>query len=141
VRDLDSRSEIHDLVVAFYREVVFDDLLAPVFGEVAEVDWSAHIPKLIDYWCRVLLNEPGYAGFMLGAHRHVHNLEPFRLEHFDRWYSLWAQTIDGRWVGSTAERAKRHAARIGASLAHHLLDIDWQPPPLPQPATVEGTTR
>mgnify|MGYP000346625624 CR=1 FL=1 len=36
--DLDSRSAIHDLVVRFYREVVFDDLLGPVFGEVAEVD-------------------------------------------------------------------------------------------------------
>ena len=47
--DLVSRADIHDLVVEFYREVVFDDLLAPFFGEVAEVDWSQHIPRLIDY--------------------------------------------------------------------------------------------
>ena len=60
--DLDSRTEIHDLVVAFYREVALDDLLGPVFGEVVEVDWSVHIPKLIDYWCRVLLREPCYDG-------------------------------------------------------------------------------
>ena len=141
MRDLDSRSQIHDLVVAFYREVVFDDLLAPVFGEVAEVDWSAHIPKLIDYWCRVLLGEAGYAGFILAAHRHVHDLEPFRLEHFDRWYTLWIDTIDGRWAGPTAERAKRHASRVGASLSHQLLGADWTPPSLPEPATVERTTR
>lgn len=49
-RDLDTRPQIHDLVVRFYREIVFDDLLGPVFDEVAEVDWSTHIPKLIDYW-------------------------------------------------------------------------------------------
>lgn len=49
---------------------MFDDLLAPVFTEVAEVDWSAHIPRLIDYWCRVLLGEPGYDGAILtGAAR------------------------------------------------------------------------
>jgi hypothetical protein len=46
-QDLDTRTQIHDLVVRFYREVVFDDLLGPVFADVAEVDWSVHIPKLI----------------------------------------------------------------------------------------------
>ena len=58
--DLDSRAKVHALVVDFYREVAFDDLLGPMFGEVAEVDWATHIPKLIDYWCRVLLGQPGY---------------------------------------------------------------------------------
>ena len=41
--DLARRADIHDLVVAFYREIVFDDLLAPVFDEVADVDWAVHI--------------------------------------------------------------------------------------------------
>jgi hemoglobin len=67
--DIETRSDVHDLVVAFYREIVFDDLLAPVFGEVAEVDWAMHIPKLIDYWCRVLLGQAGYSGAILAAHR------------------------------------------------------------------------
>jgi hypothetical protein len=31
--DLDTRTAVHDLVVAFYREIVFDDLLAPLFEE------------------------------------------------------------------------------------------------------------
>ena len=53
-------AKVHALVVDFYREVAFDDLLGPMFGEVAEVDWATHIPKLIDYWCRVLLGQPGY---------------------------------------------------------------------------------
>jgi hemoglobin len=128
-RDLDARAEIHDLVVAFYREVVFDDVLAPVFGEVAEVDWAAHIPKLIDYWCRVLLGEPGYEGAILSAHRHVHDIEPFRLEHFDRWFSLWVETIDQRWHGPMAESAIAHAARIGAVLARRLLGTEWRPAP------------
>jgi hemoglobin len=127
-RELDSRTEIHDLVVAFYREIVFDDLLGPVFGEVAEVDWSVHIPKLIDYWCRVLLRQPGYDGYILDAHRHVHGLEPLRTEHFDRWYTLWAETVDERWTGPIAEAAKLHAARTGAVLARRLLGVTWEAP-------------
>ncbi len=66
-RDLATRGQIHDLIVGFYREIVFDDLLGPVFGEVAEADWAVHIPKLVDYWCRVLLGHPGYRCYPLGT--------------------------------------------------------------------------
>lgn len=126
-QDLSSRAAIHDLVVAFYREVVFDELLEPVFGEVAEVDWAEHIPKLIDYWCRVLLGQPGYGGRILNAHRHVHDIDPLRVEHFDRWYALWVASIDARWHGPLAEQAKAHAAHIGGVLAHRIMDVDWDP--------------
>jgi hemoglobin len=137
--DLDSRARIHDLVVGFYREVVFDDLLAPVFVEVAEVDWSVHIPRLVDFWCRVLLGEPGYDGFVLGAHQQVHDITAFRPEHFDRWYRLWVETVDGRWQGPVAERAKAHAAHMAGVLARRLLGIDWTPA-LPT-STVAGGER
>ncbi len=60
--DLNSRGQVHDLVVGFYRELVMDDLLATIFEEVAEVDWAEHIPRLIDYWCRVLRHIPGPPG-------------------------------------------------------------------------------
>lgn len=136
--DLDHRSAIHDLVVHFYREIVFDDLLDPVFSEVAEVDWTVHIPNLIDYWCRVLLGQPGYAGAVIAAHRDVHDIEAFRLEHFDRWYSLWVSSVDAGWAGPVAERAKRHAARVATSLARQLLDTSWRPPEdvrVPDPLT------
>ena len=126
--DLDTRAKIHDVVVAFYREVVFDDLLAPVFGEVAEVDWSQHIPRLIDYWCRVLLGEVGYDGHVLGPHRHVHELEPLRPELFDRWFVLWAASVDSRWAGPGADRAKSHAARIAGALSRQILGDPWSPP-------------
>jgi len=126
--DLDSRAHIHDLVVRFYREIVFDDLLAPVFIEVAEVDWSDHIPKLIDFWCRVLLGEPGYNGFVLTAHQQVHDVAAFSPGLFDRWYQLFVESVDDGWRGPMAEQAKDHAARIAQTLARRLLDIEWHPP-------------
>ena len=137
--DLDGRGDIHDLVVHFYREIVFDEVLAPVFTELAEVDWTVHIPRLIDYWCRVLLRQPGYAGAVLGAHREVHDLGAFRLQHFDRWYSLWVRSIEGSWAGPLAEQAKRHAARVATALARQLLDTTWSPPaPVPVGISPEG---
>ncbi len=126
--DLDARSKVHDVVVDFYREVVVDDLLAPVFGEVAEVDWAVHIPNLIDYWCQVLLGERGYNGYILGPHQAVHDLSPFHVGLFDRWYLLWVDSIDTRWAGPFAERAKTHAARIAHVLSRKLIDEDWSVP-------------
>ncbi|MGH9208776.1 MAG: group III truncated hemoglobin [Acidimicrobiales bacterium] len=128
VEDVDCRRCIHDLVVAFYRELVFDDLLGPVFEEVAEVDWGRHIPLLIDYWCRVLLGHDGYRGTLLAAHRHIHSLEPLTADHFDRWYGLWVTTIDHRWAGPYADKAKNHAAKIAVTLAHRLSTLEWTPP-------------
>ena len=101
--DLDSRSQIHNAVVSFYRDLIMDDLLGPVFEEVAEVDWSTHIPLLIDYWCRVLLGHQNYQGTILGAHRRVHELQPLTADLFDRWYGLWMAT-DRPGVGRTVGR-------------------------------------
>jgi hemoglobin len=126
--DLSTRAAVHDLVVSFYRELVMDDLLAPVFEEVAEVDWATHIPLLIDYWCRILLGHEGYQGPLLAAHRHVHDRQALAAEHFDRWYRLWVITIDSRWSGPGAEKAKHHAAKVGATLARRLPAIEWGPP-------------
>jgi hemoglobin len=128
LHDLDSRTQIHDLVISFYRDVVADDLLGPVFTEVAEVDWAVHIPKLIDFWCRVLLGHPGYDGYILGAHQEVHHLQGFEAELFDRWYLLFVDTVDAGWSGPAAERAKDHAARIAGVLARRLLGIEWVAP-------------
>lgn len=126
--DLMSRADIHDLVVEFYREVVFDELLEPLFGGVAEIDWGQHIPKLIDYWCRILLRKGSYVGQVTAVHRHLHGLEPIRVEHCDRWYVLWASSVDARWAGPTADRAKTHAASLMAGMARHVFGLDWVPP-------------
>jgi hemoglobin len=134
--DLDTRTAVHDLVVAFYREIVFDDLLGPLFEEVAETDWAVHIPRLIDYWCRILLHERGYRGALLDAHREVHEREAFRDEHFDRWYELWVASIDARWRGPRAQHAKDHAATTAALISRRLRGVDHRMTAMP---SEEGT--
>ena len=132
-RDLSTVADVHDLVVAFYREVVFDDLLEPVFGEVAEVDWAEHIPRLIAYWSRILFGTADYGGSVAAAHRHLHRLEPLRPEHCDRWFDLWIRAVRSRWSGPLADRAEQHAESMMSGLARHVFGFDWRgagtPPP------------
>jgi len=126
--DLSTPTQVHDLVITFYREIVFDELLEPVFGEVAEVDWAEHIPHLIDYWCHILFRTGPYAGSVTKTHRHLHELAPIRPEHCDRWYVLWTRSLDERWAGPYADLAARHAATLMAGLAKRVFGFDWAPP-------------
>lgn len=125
--DLTSPGAIGELVTSFYREIVFDDLLEPVFSEVAEVDWVRHIPVLVDYWVSILLGTRAGNGSIMGVHRHLHGLAPIEREHCDRWFSLWVGCVDERWAGPNAERAKAHAAALMAGMAKHLFSFAWEP--------------
>ena len=126
--DLSDRTQIHHLVVAFYREIVFDELLEPVFGDVAEVDWAEHIPKLIDYWCWIVLGRDRYPGAVTRAHRHLHEMSAIEPEHCDRWFQLWVASIDAGWAGPNAERAKHHAEVLMAGMAKRVFGYEWTPP-------------
>jgi hemoglobin len=118
--DLDSRERIADMVRDFYRQVAMDDLLGPVFAG-AHVDWSAHIPKLVDFWAWQLLGTRGYEGNPLRAHEPVHARSPFGPELYERWLDLFEATVDAGYAGPVAEAAKGRARRMAGALAR-LLD-------------------
>ena len=56
------------MVRRFYQDVAQDDLLGPVFNDVAQVDWVEHLPKLTLFWCRALLGMEGYVGNPFRSH-------------------------------------------------------------------------
>lgn len=122
--DLSTPGQVHDLVTAFYREIVFDELLEPIFGEVAEVDWAEHIPRLIDYWCWILFGGRPYPGAVMRTHRHLHELRAIEPAHCDRWFRLWVESVDGRWSGPFAEHAKHHAEVLMAGMAKRVFGFD-----------------
>lgn len=114
-RDLNTPEEIAEMVRRFYADVAQDDLLGPLFNDVARVDWSEHLPKLAAFWCRALLGLPGYAGNPFRAHALVHLQQPFTLAHFERWLTLFHETIELGWSGPSAQRAlelARNVARV-----------------------------
>lgn len=104
-RDLDTPAEIAEMVRRFYADVAQDELLGPMFNDVAQVDWSEHLPKLTAFWCRALLGQPGYVGNPFQAHAEVHRRRPFTVAHFERWLALFHETLELGWVGPCATRA------------------------------------
>jgi hemoglobin len=111
-RDLDDAVEIAEMVRRFYADVAQDDLLGPIFNDVARVDWSAHLPKLTAFWCRALLSQPGYEGNPYRQHALVHAKSPFDHRHFERWLELFEETVRLGWAGPRAEQALELAHRV-----------------------------
>jgi hemoglobin len=119
--DLATRDEIAEMVRRFYADVAQDDLLGPMFNDVAQVDWSEHLPKLTDFWCRALLHLPGYVGNPFRAHALVHERRAFTPAHFERWLTLFHETIELGWAGPLAEQARLLADNVARVHRQHLI--------------------
>jgi hemoglobin len=110
--DVSSPADVEELVRRFYGAVAQDELLVPMFNDVARVDWSEHLPKLTAFWCRALFGTPGYQGNPYAKHRAIHAQAPFTAEHFARWLELFEETVDHGWSGERAESMKALALRV-----------------------------
>jgi len=120
VKDLENREDVEELVSAFYREAFADPLIGPVFTEVAHMDLAHHLPIMCDFWETVLWGAGLYHRNALQLHVVLNARHPLSAEHFDRWLSLWSQTLDARFAGPIAERARLQATRIAGSMERRL---------------------
>jgi hemoglobin len=120
-RDLDDSTEIGELVRRFYADVAQDDLLGPMFNDVAKVDWPEHLTKLAAFWGRALLGTQGYAGNPFRAHKLVHEQQAFTAAHFRRWLELFEDTITLGWSGPNADRALALAHEVARVHSQQLL--------------------
>jgi hemoglobin len=110
--DLDSPEQIAEMVRRFYEDVARDNLLGPVFNDIAQVDWSEHLPKLTAFWCRALL---------FRAHALIHERQPFTPAHFQRWLDLFFTTVQSGWVGPRVDAACSLAANVARVHSQQLL--------------------
>lgn len=119
-RDIEDRSDIADLVETFYRRAFEDDLLGPIFTDVAHLDLDRHLPIMCDFWETVLFRAGLYQRNAFGVHVALNAKTSLGSEHFERWLQIWVTNVDDRFAGEKAERAKTQAGRIAASIHRRL---------------------
>ena len=83
--------------------------------------YNANLPKLTAFWCRALLGLPGYSGNPFRAHADVHERSSFTPAHFERWLSLFYETLELGWIGPRADRAAALAANVARVHSEQLI--------------------
>jgi hemoglobin len=118
--DIADRDDIAALVTEFYRRAFADDLLGPIFVDVARVDLAMHLPLMCDFWETVLLHAGRYRRNAFRPHVVLDARVELTPAHFTRWLALWAATVDERHTGEKATHAKVQATRIAGSISRRL---------------------
>jgi hemoglobin len=108
LKDITTEEDIKQLVDSFYERVGRDELLGPVFNEIARVEWEHHLPTMYSFWSTMLFRTASYKGRPWPKHAPL----PVRKEHFERWISLFCQTVDSLFAGKKASEAKSAALSI-----------------------------
>jgi hemoglobin len=118
--DITDRRDVACLVNVFYDGVRDDDILGPIFNDIAHVDWATHLPRMYDFWESVLFARATFKGTPLVVHRELARRIPLTTAAFDRWIALFQSTVDDLFSGPMAEHAKNSAARIAATMEHNI---------------------
>jgi hemoglobin len=128
-RDIADRDDIAALVAECYRRAFADNILGPVFVDVAQVDLSAHLPVMGDFWATVALRAGTYHRNALRPHLALAAEVELTDAYVARWLALWTAVTDERHAGPRADLAKTQAARITGAIRRRL--PDEQPSVLP----------
>ncbi|TVR38331.1 MAG: group III truncated hemoglobin [Cryomorphaceae bacterium] len=106
--DITSLADIKQLVNTFYDRVREDDLIGPVFEKIVQDRWPEHLEKMYRFWQTVLLGEHTYYGSPFPPHSKL----PIEKKHFDRWISLFSETVSELFSGDKADEAFWRAEKM-----------------------------
>lgn len=122
-RDILTRADVQKLVAAFYDVAMNNQKIGMFFTDVVILNLDIHLPKIIDFWCSLLLGHNVYKGNPMVKHIALNRLERMTDEHFETWLNLWNDTIRKMYVGPVANDAIKRARQI-AGLMQHKIKID-----------------
>ena len=117
--DIITIEDIKLLVDTFYDKVREDKLIGPVFNDRIQNRWPQHLAKMYTFWQTILLGEHTYYGTPFPPHAQL----PIEKEHFERWLSLFSQTLNELFSGEIAKealwRANKMAEMFQYKIAHY----------------------
>jgi hemoglobin len=120
LRDIETEEDVKALVDAFYESVNKDELLSPIFNEVAQVNWAHHMPQMYNFWSSILLGTHSYSGRPFPKHMVL----PLEQEHFAQWLRLFGATLDRLYAGPCVDLAKERAVNIASMFQYRMGLID-----------------
>ncbi len=119
-QDITGRADVERLVDGFYDRVRRDEILGPIFDDIAHTEWAAHLPRMYDFWQTVLFGVDAFHGNPLAVHLLLARRVPLGEHQFGRWLELFHANVDALFSGAMAEEAKRSAERIAGVMRQRI---------------------
>ncbi len=110
--DIETREDIHNLVVSFYDKLLTDPSISYLFTDVAKIDLDHHFPVLVDFWDMVLFQSDTYRKNAIQPHMILHRQSTLHAHHFETWLRYFKATVDELFEGEKAFLAKQRAVSI-----------------------------
>lgn len=115
-KDIQNREDIIKLVDAFYEKVKVDSTIGHIFTDIAHTNWESHMPRMYDFWENILFSTGSFDGNPMMTHKSLNQKAPMDFTHFNRWNSLFKETVDGLYKGEKAEEVKNRAMNISKAM-------------------------
>ena len=114
-----TRESIAVLVRDFYADVRADAELGPVFNAVIGDSWDAHLERMSEFWCTVVLRTRSFRGNVFEKHMALGGITP---THFARWMALWRAHTERLFEREAAQDFQTIAGGIGRMLHYGLFN-------------------
>ena len=111
-KDIRTREDIELLINRFYEKVQSDPVIGYIFTDVVKVNWNKHLPVMYSFWENTIFFTGGYAGNPMEIHKRLNQRVPLKPEFFERWTTLFTDTVDEMFTGEKALLAKQRAISI-----------------------------
>lgn len=114
--DIETIQDVQLLVDRFYEKVREDQTLGPIFDRVVGDKWPVHLDRMYRFWQTILLAEHTYHGSPFPPHMKL----PIGKEHFDRWLSLFSETLKENFGGAKCDEALWRAGKMAEMFQYKL---------------------
>jgi len=113
MKDIKKRKDLELLVTEFYKKVLADDKIAPVFTGTVKIDWGSHLPIICDFWENLLWGGEKYQANLMQKHLDFNQHIRFTHLHLERWLLHWNTTLTANFTGKNAAQISERAGHIG----------------------------
>ena len=118
---IENDDDVRLLVRSFYDKVFQDEMLSPFFAHAAKNNWEGHLKTIDSFWSNIIFYTGGYVGNPMEVHKKMHQFKPLNKESFERWLSLFNETVDELFEGDKAALAKQRAYSIATVMQMKIL--------------------
>ena len=113
MQDITQRKYLELLVAEFYKKVLADDKIAPVFIGEIQFDWPSHFSIICDFWENLLWGGEKYQANLMEKHLDFNKHTPFTHLHLERWLLHWNATLTENFKGEAGTQISERAGHIG----------------------------